>query len=212
MLTDQKSWLEATRLDTPAGYTYYLSIHPNGSHVVEARSKIEERRTALAPPATQPPPPAVWPDPPQQRLVERPGFDVYGFDYITIKNTTYSQCVATCAASVSCKALTYSRSAGWCFLKTGAELLIRNADANAAYVAELENSIRVSSITVHPKTDIEGYDYFNMETVDFGGCFAACENDTRCRAFSFVRRKRWCWLKADVGPSKANRRVDSGIK
>lgn len=209
MLTDELNWRDALNSDSIGSYRRYLALHKDGSYVEEARAKIEEKTRAVVKRTDEP----LAPQSELQRVFQdAPGHDAYGFDYKVIKNTSYKACKSACSEDDECKAITYNKSARWCFFKSNANLLMRNAGADAAIAPEVRGNIRVSDITVHLRTDVTGYDYYSIPRTDFGGCFTACESDANCRAFSFVRKNNSCWLKMAVGRLKVNRNVDSGIK
>jgi len=69
-----------------------------------------------------------------KRLIVTKGADYAGFDYRTIKDTTFEACQAACIAEARCKALTFNERAGWCFLKSDFSALTAAANASAARV------------------------------------------------------------------------------
>lgn len=156
----------------------------------------------------------------QSNVPERPkartfsvldGYDVVGFDYATLKGVSRRECERACNDDLKCEATTYNKKERFCFLKDDAKLLVQNADAFASVADSVKADTIISSFVIGASRDIPGGDYKQVKT-DFVGCYVACEIDQQCRAFSFVRKKRACWLKSSVGTVVSKSGVDSGIK
>lgn len=139
------------------------------------------------------------------------GHDVVGFDYATMRNVTRSQCQSACNDDQRCRASTYNKRERFCFMKSDAKLLVRNDDAFAIVSDELSSDVVISSFVIGAGRDMAGGDYRRFQS-DFNGCYLKCETDRQCRAFSFVRKTRTCWLKNVVGQVRAKTGVDTGIK
>jgi uncharacterized caspase-like protein len=213
ILTDEQNWRDAIAKDTIGGFVMYLNLHANGTYVQEANANIIKKRGNSAPaPNVEVQEANLSNDQVASEMEERQGFDVYGFDYRIIRDTDYAFCQDSCRIDTNCKALTFVKSVRRCYLKNGADLLIRNADANTQYRRDISSVLRLSKIAVFSKTDIVGNDYANNQTGDFSTCLLQCENDDRCGAFSFTRKGRVCWLKTGADIRKTSRNVDSGIK
>lgn len=60
--------------------------------------------------------------------------------------------------------------------------------------------------------DITGGDYTYIENTDYFSCFIGCIGDQRCIAFSFIPRKKQCWLKDHMGTPRAKKGVELGVK
>lgn len=58
----------------------------------------------------------------------------------------------------------------------------------------------------------DGGDYQNLKDIGLDGCQRLCKIDEQCRAFSYIERSRWCWLKSSVPPSSSKPRITSGLK
>ena len=97
----------ATAATTPAGdpsADVLSQAGPNGS---EAGSGAHAR-----PDARQPS------DASQRQLVIIRGADYFGHDYDTLRDVGLDDCEAACLADARCRAFTFNRNAGWCFLKS----------------------------------------------------------------------------------------------
>jgi serine protease Do len=168
------------------------------------------------------PPPAAEAPPASTRAAPRSGlnyeykqldgYDVVGFDYETKPSVTYQQCLRACDEDRGCMAITYNEPARFCFLKNDAKILIRNADARAAYYAGLDDDVFISNFTVRSNSDMRGGDYAHIRNSTFIGCFLDCGRDDRCRAFAFVRSNNSCWLKDRTGTARRQTGVELGVK
>jgi hypothetical protein len=149
---------------------------------------------------------------PLKKFEDKKNFDVFGDDLDDRKPMSYDECKSWCGSEPNCKAITYSRAERWCFTKSGAHLLVANEATDAALQVDLKAKIRLSTITIHPKTDLPGSDYYMLNETTFGDCLNACESDPQCKAFSYVRKGQSCFLKKDIPLATHTARVDSGAK
>ena len=140
------------------------------------------------------------------------GYDVIGFDYTSIKGTSYSECRQRCMGDTRCNAITYNRKYSVCFLKSDAAILVRNGNAIAAYKPKLASGILITDFSIYADRDATGGDYRRLRNVDFVRCTVECMKDYQCRAFAYVRRKNECWLKNRVTPVRVMKGVELGLK
>ena len=147
-----------------------------------------------------------------QGMARIEGHDIPAFDYRTLRNVAAGTCEQACLADGRCQAYTYNRRHRVCFLKEGALVLVRNADATSAVVPELTEDLLISGFTVRANIDAPGGDYARRRGADFIGCFVTCLTDDRCRAFAYVRGTRDCWLKDRVGQLRAAPGVELGLR
>jgi hypothetical protein len=209
------------QLGLPQSAIYYLtSTPPEGMQwlpLPEARSLgidleiVDGSETVHVPPQTSDPQIAPSVTSPLKQVK---GYDVFGFDLpsMPLKSVTLGACNDACASEVSCKAYTYNIPNSVCFLKGSGYRVIGNPNAVAGYKVEIEAKLVISPITVIEKTDLPGGDYNRLAGMDFEDCVSACEGDSRCAAFTFVRRYKVCWLKSSVPASSRNRSAISGVK
>jgi hypothetical protein len=59
--------------------------------------------------------------------------------------------------------------------------------------------------------DIEGYDIGILKNADMPGCVLACQANHQCRAFTFDKWNRYCFLKSDITVLSLNPRSITGI-
>jgi uncharacterized caspase-like protein len=211
LLGDEKAWQEAKGRNSEGGFKIYLQLYPNGIYAAEAQRQIDrlgEVQTAMA---TDPEAPAK-PAAPSSGMRVFFGADADGFDYRSFKSGDFEACKTACEGDAECKAVTYNRAKSICMLKSGADLVIGNATADAAVVDALADQVRRTSIEVMLRTDISGSDYRDQQGISFIECLLACEGDQVCRSFSYIRAKKWCWMKSDAGQIAAKKGVDSGVK
>jgi hypothetical protein len=63
----------------------------------------------------------------------------------------------------------------------------------------------------------EDYKYFDLYAPDYRLCMQACENDPKCKAYTYVKPgiqgpNARCWLKMSVPPARSNPCCISGVK
>lgn len=77
-------------------------------------------------------------------------------------------------------------------------------DAMDAHLALLEPQRtqwkRDGDFNVFLNYDIHGGDLRRLQNVEQTACKAACSDDTACKAFSYDRLNKWCFLKSDLKP------------
>lgn len=138
--------------------------------------------------------------------------DVVGFDYATLKQVSLTQCQSTCKADPSCKALTYNKKERFCFLKSGAALIVGNTDAVTSVSESLSSDVVISTFVIRSGHDMAGGDYKRLRNSNFVGCYLACESDYICRAFAFVAKQKDCWLKNVLSPVSRKKGVELGVR
>jgi hypothetical protein len=142
------------------------------------------------------------------------GVDLFGFDLDDrpIAVTSAADCEVRCQAESSCRAYTFNKRNSACFLKTNAEVMYRNQRALSGYQAALDNSLKQSPFIIEESTDHAGGDFQELQKATFADCLQACEGHPGCMAFSYVGRRKQCWLKSQAGPSITKKGVTSGVK
>ena len=145
-------------------------------------------------------------------LLDARGYDAIGFDYVTVRDVSYSGCRAACATDGRCKAITYNTKHRVCFLKDDVVALIRNNDAAAAYVSSKAVGVTVSDFTSYSGMDIPGGDYKRIRQTNYLQCFVSCIQDNACKAFAYVSKKRECWLKDVLGRPQVTKGIELGLK
>jgi hypothetical protein len=60
--------------------------------------------------------------------------------------------------------------------------------------------------------DHAGGDYDSFEAPSLDACQAACRKDSRCQAYTYLGRKRRCYLKDGVHPARRSADAVTGVK
>lgn len=139
-------------------------------------------------------------------------YDAVGFDYKTLKDKSFGECSQACEDEKSCQAFTYNRRFHWCLLKNEVFALIRNRDADCGYRSEKKKEVRITDFTAYSDVDITAGDYKRIDDTNYFGCFWGCVGDGNCKAYSFIPKKKQCWLKNKIGNLQEKKGVESGMK
>ena len=149
---------------------------------------------------------------PTVTFINQNNYDAIGFDYRSAKHVSFDNCLEMCENDGRCQALTYHKRLHACMLKYDVVALIRNKDAAAAFISSKRNSVKITDFMALSNKDITGGDYTYIENTDYFSCFIGCIGDQRCIAFSFIPRKKQCWLKDHMGTPRAKKGVELGVK
>ncbi len=107
---------------------------------------------------------------------------------------------------------TRSENAGQVILKSHGERIFRNPNAQAGYMKDLQSTLRQSRITIMERTDLPGNDYEELSDVGFGQCSDRCESDSRCEAFTYMAKRKRCWLKDSLWGPAPSKLTKSSVK
>ncbi|WP_295733151.1 trypsin-like peptidase domain-containing protein [uncultured Bartonella sp.] len=151
-------------------------------------------------------------NPPTVTFINQNNYDAIGFDYRSAKHVSYDNCLQMCENDGRCQALTYHKRLHACMLKYDVVALIRNKDAAAAFISSKRASVKITDFMALSNMDITGGDYTYIENTDYFSCFIGCIGDQRCIAFSFIPRRKQCWLKDHMGTPRAKKGVELGVK
>nr|WP_297322688.1 PAN domain-containing protein [uncultured Bartonella sp.] len=111
-----------------------------------------------------------------------------------------------------CQAFTYNKRWRICLLKDDVVALIRNRDADSGYRSERKKEVRITDFTAFSNMDLAGGDYKQIDDTNYFACFMGCIGDQRCKAFSYITKKKQCWLKNKIGNPRPNKGVELGMK
>ncbi len=142
------------------------------------------------------------------------GMDLFGLDLpnMPLRDMAMDTCQSACSSNSACKAFTFNRKSSTCFLKSGATFSVGYEFAVAGYPSDLIGKINHSAISIHQRTDVVGSDYQHNDGVSLERCIRDCDENTRCRAFTYIAKKQQCWLKSALGTLKSKKGVVSGLK
>ncbi|WP_295948268.1 trypsin-like peptidase domain-containing protein [uncultured Bartonella sp.] len=149
---------------------------------------------------------------PTVTFINQNNYDAIGFDYRTAKHVSFDNCLQMCEYEERCQALTYHKRLHACMLKYDVVALIRNKDAAAAFISSKRDSVKITDFMALSNMDITGGDYTYIENTDYFSCFIGCIGDQRCIAFSYIPKKKQCWLKDHMGTPRAKKGVELGVK
>lgn len=155
---------------------------------------------------------------PQQPVRSNPDYDIFGgidlvgFDMDSLPDMSMAACQRACSETPGCVAVTLNTRHDHCFLKSDAVIGLRNEDARSAVLPSVVPRLALSDFTVIADVDSPGGDYARIRQTDYTSCLLECGLDDRCRAFAFVREKRECWLKDQLGPLQEMPGIEFGYR
>jgi hypothetical protein len=141
-------------------------------------------------------------------------FDLVGSDLpgMPIVDGTVTDCEDRCEKDGSCLAFTFNTQNAACFLKSGAELAVSNPVVVSGYRESADSQIRRIDMTLKEATDYPGNDIDRQEATTLEACLVACEDESTCKAFTYVTWRRECWLKNGTGSAEPHDGLVSGVK
>lgn len=148
----------------------------------------------------------------EETLINQNDYDAIGFDYKTLKDKSFDECSEACEDEPRCQAFTYNKRWRACLLKDDVVALIRNRDADSGYRSERKKEVRITDFTAFSNMDLAGGDYKHIDDTNYFACFMGCIGDQRCKAFSYITKKKQCWLKNKIGTPRQNKGVELGMK
>jgi PAN domain len=163
------------------------------------------------------------------RMAVFTGLDLFGDDITSVRLDDAASCARACLTmSGECKAFTFNidpqaMRGPNCFLKSSQGTADGNAVAiSGQLLSGADPDPKPFSMgTIDPKSalfdnvDLPGGD---LSTRPFGRnvnaqqCRLACVGDNRCVAFTYLKRKKECWLKSAVGTPRYGEGMISGLK
>jgi hypothetical protein len=157
-------------------------------------------------------------------LRQLPGVNLPGHDYTSfnLERNDVALCHHRCQEDPNCKAYTFVKPGiqgpqARCWLKSG----IPAAQQNACCVsgARTPASPEEGTFVVQHNENRPGNDYmsFDLQGPSAGLCQTRCQEDPRCKAYTFVRPgvqgpQARCWLKSAAPPAQHNTCCISGVR
>ncbi|MCU0290389.1 MAG: PAN domain-containing protein [Thermoanaerobaculaceae bacterium] len=184
--------------------------------VIEYVFEKQENGTPVGTPGTGPTP--IPGGPGLEPGTNRPGGDYQDFD---LEEARPELCRDACRRDPRCRAFTYVRPgvqgpAAHCWLKSEVPAAVPNSDCTSGVS---EGAQKVPDFPLESGTDRPGSDYRDFDLVEARPerCRAACSQEPRCLAFTYVHPgvqgpSARCWLKSEVPPAKASDCCISGVK
>lgn len=144
-----------------------------------------------------------------------PGTDRYAADYKTIGTGDPNACCLACEQDPKCRAFSWVASQNTCYLKSTAPAatsvsgITSGAKGNASSVSAQNRRCRIA---IDDNSDRYASDYKTLGTDNPESCCLACDDDPKCRSFSWVTSQRTCYLKSAAPPRTAAAGIASGAK
>ncbi|URK86689.1 PAN domain-containing protein [Rhizobium sp. RCAM05350] len=163
------------------------------------------------------------------RMVLYTGLDLFGDDLRSERMADAAECAKTCLSmNGECKAFTFNTNPKItqgpnCFLKSNQGRADGNSVAiSGKFLSGVEpdpQDFTISTIdpaaSLFKDVDLPGGD-LTSRPAQIGGnaqqCRLACIDEGRCVAFTYIKRKKECWLKAVVGSPKYGAGLVTGVK
>ncbi len=205
---------------------FYIDAFPTGEFHGLARSALYDAKLKLVPPpkttapATPPAPAAPSPVSGMQRManVDFNGMDLFGSG---VRNVSVGQCENICLRDSRCRAYTWVAAKSWCWPKSGV--------GGASYSSGMVSGVKPGTVVPGAQATPSGpqVQMIRMDGIDLSGrdllpngsrptslsqCVSLCVNDYRCKAFTWIADKNWCWPKYEIGRPRRNSRMVSGRK
>jgi hypothetical protein len=163
------------------------------------------------------------------RIAVYAGLDLFGDDLSSIRVSDAAECAKSCLAmNGQCKAFTFNTNPKIlkgpnCFLKSSAGRADGNTVAfSGRFLSGAEadpppftmGTIDPQSALFHdidlPGGDLSSHPFRAAQApLD---CRLACVKDDRCAAFTYIYKKKECWLKGAVGSPTLSKGLVSGVK
>ncbi len=136
---------------------------------------------------------------------------------IGIPGIELSACAARCQDMAECKAFSFDRWHGWCFLKSkiSASLIDPPSILGVKLPAELPNANNQAQSTIEVVRSRRFHDTPAEPphvVADFGACRDQCAGSLHCVAFSFIKLSRMCWIFGKTVGHYIDELADSGYK
>lgn len=152
----------------------------------------------------------------------RGNMDIPGGDYDRISHVrSVEQCVNYCAGDPRCRAFSYVAQSQTCWLKDRENKAVPargiksgNKLSPPSQPVQPDSGLRrpVADMEILHGTDLPGYDYLNFIAPNYKKCAKACKKSERCKAFTYNKVTKLCWLKyREPNPMKKRGSV-SGVK
>jgi hypothetical protein len=156
-----------------------------------------------------PPPPIVG------GMTEEAGIDRPGYDYTHFAARDAVECKRACFKDDRCRAYSFLSRFGNCYLKSGVSSPRPQPDVVSGYKRggpEGSGPGPGLNVTREVGWDHRGGDYRSFGAPGVDSCRAACASDRRCRAYTYLRSSRSCYLKDRVYDPQQNVDAVSGVK
>ena len=125
-------------------------------------------------------------------------------DLYSRRTASAEECSNLCAADSQCKAMTFIKSQGLCWIK--------GAVPQSASTSDMVSAVKVEMGPLEPGISFNGGDIYDRPAASAEACANLCANEDRCRAVTFIISQQRCWLKDRVNPSAQSNDMISARK
>lgn len=208
-LADEDLWQKVQREDRLSSYQQYETAFPKGTYIEVARRRQRELLQAQSG-SSSIQKDAINISPPRTVSnyiygVDFPGNDISSY----LPGYSLETCGEACRVEQQCKAFTYNTQRNLCILKSAASAPTKHKDAVSGTIGNSSTQLKTvelpsTDMILQYSRDLKGGDFANRRPVSMQACQSYCSADDRCRAFSYVISKNWCWLKSEIGQSSFN--------
>jgi hypothetical protein len=142
-------------------------------------------------------------------------YDIPAGDFRTLKNATLVACIQSCAAEAKCKAYSFDKWNGWCFLKSQVATLILDPSSIAGVRGEnveFGRSNTPQRIDRRPGKVLSGSNPKTESADVLEGCERRCIENATCLGYSFIKTTKVCKTFDSIDTFRPDRAVISGIK
>jgi hypothetical protein len=210
LVRQQTSWEDSDRrsFGDPSVLSWRAYDGTRGSCRVDARGRVDEVRVVQWGGGDDV---IVWPPGGGGGVLsEERGFNRKGGDYASFRASTLGDCQAACERDGRCRAYAYDLRESYCWLK--AQVPPAQPSRDMVSGARGAGSGAGGSLSEQWGYDRRGGDYRDFRAGSLGVCQRACEEERRCRAYSFDTRTGACYLKDQVAPSAPREEMVTGHK
>ncbi len=147
--------------------------------------------------------------------------DLPGGDFVKFQVNSLEECIKSCSEDDRCLAFSFNNRSRICHMKD----YVTTPKANRHVISGRKLGDSPAPETIKPTAmygksgmeilvsiDLPGSDYKHFPVLVSDMCEAACMDDLRCKAFTFNRVTKICWLKSLKPRAKSKRGAVSGIK
>ena len=205
---------------------FYIDAFPTGEFQGLAKSALDDAKLKLGTEKTPSilttvPAPAV--PSPVSSMHRMANVDLHGMDLFAsgVRNVSVNQCEELCLGDSRCRAFTWVAAKHWCWPKSGV--------GGTSYGAGMISGVKPGTVVPGLQTTPSGpqIQMIRMNGIDLSGgdllpngsrptslnqCVSMCMSDFRCKAFTWIADKNWCWPKFEIGRPRRNSRMISGRK
>ncbi len=152
-----------------------------------------------------------------QPLTQQWGADLRGADYNQFPANGADACRAICARDGRCAAYTYRLDNRQCYLKSAVPPWSADRNAVSGFKSGSQGWTGggwgwSGRLTEQWGLDRRGGDYTSFVARDLRECQRQCVEQPQCRAYTFRRNSRECFLKSAVMPERRDDNVVTGVK